>query len=195
MTDSQPASLLLDALRRLGQESRDSNEAVALFWHVAYRWLCPRLRAAGARQPADDAADIAQEVALRVVRCHATCRATQEHQAVAWVLAITRNLLADHRRRETRREATLVEYREDATIACGAVNYRVQTTCQGHASLLGLLRGDDLTVVQLRLGAQATWREIGEELGCSPAAAKRRFQRLVARLQRAALVGQRPNAP
>lgn len=194
MTDPRPDALL-GALRRLGQESGEPRETVALVWNLAYRWLCPRLRASGARQPEDDAADIAQEVTIRVLRCHSTCRAASEQQAVAWVRAITRNLLVDHRRHERRREAALATFRGEAATSNVSVDNRGPATDKGAASLLAMLRDDDLAVVQLRLGARATWREVGKVLGCSPTAAKRRFQRLLTRLRRSASSVSAPAPP
>lgn len=191
MTDPRQDALL-GALRRLGQESGEPRETVALVWNLAYRWLCPRLRANGARQPEDDAADIAQDVTIRVLRCHSTCRAASEQQAVAWVRAITRNLLVDHRRRERRREAALTTFRGEVATSSVSVDNRGPATDKAAASLLVMLRDDDSTVVQLRLGVGATWREVGKVLGCSPTAAKRRFQRLLTRLRRAVFVGRLP---
>lgn len=134
--------------------------------------------------------DVVQECLLDVLRGLHGCSANSEVELRAWARAIARRQVAILIHREwPRLESAIPIYTLNDLAESSATD-----PSPGFAALLAVLAAaaDELTPTQsrllwLRLQADATWREIGADLGITASAAKRRYQRLTASLRRRCL--------
>jgi len=115
------------------------------------------------------------------------CSASSEAELRAWTGTIARRRVANLMRRE--------EPRVGSAVPLTALRGHAETTAAdpspNRLALLAALANavSKLSPVQsrllwMRLQADATWQEVGEDLGIGAAAAKRRYQRLTVSLRR-----------
>lgn len=153
-------------------------------WGPVRRYLLKRL--GGDPGGRESAADLTQEVLLRVITHLGDLAATTDGELRAWVLAIARRRFIDHLRQRSRDPM-----RGASPLANPSEPGRPERPGPGERALYRALmraqaRLPDATaqIFWLRLVSGAPWSEIGEDLGISEGAAKRRFQRGQQRLRR-----------
>lgn len=148
----------------------------------------------------ETARDLAQEALVRIVLGLGHCRAEADTQVIAWALAIIRNLCADHFRTvrpPTFRLSQLLD--DDPRVPEDLLAVRVERTSprvgRGRRVLrrvldevLRTLPASALRLLRLRVEEDMTWNQVARELGLTRSAAKRRFQRIQARVRAAALL-------
>jgi DNA-directed RNA polymerase specialized sigma24 family protein len=127
--------------------------------------------------------DVVQEALLDVARSYHGCRAAEEREAIAWVDAIARREVASLFRREgaARLEPLGPDIQQPHL---DVIAPRWATMLQHLSSELSGLSGDAQFLLWARLLGQVTWAEAGQALGIPGSAAKRRYQRLLARLRK-----------
>lgn len=128
--------------------------------------------------------DVVQDAMVDVCAHLSRCQARSDRELSGWVRAIGQRELANLFRAEAFRRVT-IPLSEDQGAPASA-----ERSPSGPLGRLIRRRlrhiGDDAQeLLWLRLGAGATWVEVAMELGTTPSGAKRRYQRLVARLGRA----------
>lgn len=130
--------------------------------------------------------DVVQTALLNLLRSYRTCQARSEAEVRAWIHAIGRREVASLFRDESRFS------RVRATLTIGPSEWTAEHELDVEERpvirrlrfAIRPLRTDQHLLLWMRLQERATWPEIGRELGITPAGAKRRYQRLVARLRR-----------
>jgi RNA polymerase sigma-70 factor (ECF subfamily) len=158
----------------------DAGELVERYWPRAHRF------AAMVTRNDQDAGDVAQEAMERVIRNlgrYSAARGSFD----AWLWRIVVNAARDAGRASIRRAALferLVRFERDhdlddvETVALDRI---------GDAELLAAVRSlaaRPRTLIALRFGAQLTYAEIAEQLGCTEAAALMATRRALAALRR-----------
>ena len=122
------------------------------------------------------AEDAVQEALVRIVRYRGKYDPSKPFKP--WLQAIVRNTCIDMVRKRARYEELLEEYAEPGS-SCMA---RVNTAERVHAVMAGLSH-EDAHLLNLRYFAGMSFHEIAGRLGVSLDAAKKRCQRLLARLR------------
>lgn len=143
--------------------------------HLA-RTIGPDVLAYLARRitPREDAADIYQQVLtitwrkLRVVPA-------EDREALAWMLGVARRCLANHRRAGTRRSALTERLRNELTVACAEPDTGSALRAE---ELLQSMSVDDRELLTLIHWEGLTIAEAGAVIGLSPAAARKRLERV-----------------
>ncbi|MFC8503402.1 RNA polymerase sigma factor [Pedococcus sp. NPDC057267] len=153
----------------------------------------PRVLAYLARRttPAEEAADVFQEVLTTAWRRVADAPDDPDH-ALAWLLAIARRTLANHRRGQARRHDATTRLRAELAAVRGPVHEGdAGGGTGGHAAVDGVraallhLGPDDREVLALAYWDGLTGEQVAVVLGTSPASARKRLQRARERLRRA----------
>jgi RNA polymerase sigma-70 factor, ECF subfamily len=170
------------AAERSGRSRRGSGEAFAdvygeHVWHV-YGFLGYRVRS---REEAEDLTQLTFERALRAWR-----RFDPERASVrTWLLAIARNLLIDHYRRDRTSEQVPVPEGDDpaASAGLGAVGEPDLGISPELDRALGKLGKRDREVIALRFGGDLTGPEIAEMTGLSLANVQQILSRSMRRLR------------
>lgn len=132
--------------------------------------------------PVEDAADVYQEALTTAWRKVHDAPDDPEHQ-VAWVLAIARRTLANHRRASTRRLAATQRLR--AELAAGGPAGAQPFVAPGEGSgpldavhdALAALAPDDREVLTLTYWEGLTCEQVGVVLAVRPATARKRLER------------------
>ena len=151
---------------------------------IARSWCLGRLEDPGLRDLVDD---IVQETGIRIVKHVETCRASSTRELAAWVLAIA------HRESIRLLDRNWLRYR--AVLEAGgrhqveqAADAEVVSASREVGTLLSEAydrlpeRAQEL--IYLRLMEGRRWAEIGTEFDTTAGAAKRRYQRALARLKK-----------
>ncbi|MDU0313876.1 sigma-70 family RNA polymerase sigma factor [Phycicoccus sp. M110.8] len=144
----------------------------------------PRVLAYLARRttPAEDAADVLQEVLTTAWRRISDAPDDPDH-ALAWLLAIARRTLANHRRGQARRHDATARLR--AELAGGRTPLPADDPAvDGVREALGSLAADDREVLALAYWDGLTGEQVAVVLAVSPASARKRLQRARERLRR-----------
>jgi len=127
--------------------------------------------------------DVVQEAMVDVCAHLQDCRASSSSEVLGWLLAIGRREAANLFRVEgpLRNSVSL-------GASCQVADFEEPDPPSPFLRLLrrrlSHLGSDAHEVLWLRLGVNATWTEVAREIGTTPSAAKRRFQRIIARLRR-----------
>ena len=120
--------------------------------------------------------DAVQETFIRVVR-HCK-RYDPEKPFAPWFFTILRHVCADFRRKEARQLGALHRYADRGLPSFGS------EAATGRArALLECLDSSDVRLLEWRYGHGLSVAEAAGRLGCSVEAAKKRFQRIIKRLQ------------
>lgn len=130
--------------------------------------------------------DVVQEALLDIVRGYTGCRARTEAEARAWVATIARREVAMLYRREARRaqsygHLSAAENFPDTSI--DRPTPRVAQSLNSVRDATERLTDAQHHLLWTRLPTAQPWTEVGRELGITPSAAKRRYQRILGRLQ------------
>lgn len=147
----------------------------------------------------ETARDLAQEALVRIVLGLQHCRAEADTQVIAWALAIVRNLCVDHFRAvhaPTFRLSQLLD--EDLCVRGDFLLARAgraspqpgrgrRVLHQVLDEVVETLPAPALRLLRLRVEENMTWNQVASELGLTRSAAKRRFQRMQARVRDDAL--------
>jgi RNA polymerase sigma factor (sigma-70 family) len=151
---------------------------------VARSWSEGRVKDEELRDLVDD---IVQETAIRVVRHLGTCQATTPRELTSWVLSIThRESLRVLKRNWLRYRASLEYASAQRTVESSrdgkeAADRRIHDfLSEAHDRL----PADAQTLLYLKIIEGSSWEEIGNTFGTTAGAAKRRYQRALARLKR-----------
>jgi len=190
-------SRLLD-LARSGDERALNGLLAILHPHAvraAERWL--RSTELGPAEVHDTAQDVAQAALTRVMVHLMGCRAADLPRLIAWQTAIVRRLLLDLGRADERRDALFVPmervtetdlaivsapgWESDPIPPGSEVMRRVLADCWR------MLPHESALVLWCHAVLRQPWAIVAQELGTSPAAAKRRYQRACCALRRAML--------
>jgi RNA polymerase sigma factor (sigma-70 family) len=153
----------------------------------------PRVLAYLARRtsPVEDAADVYQEVLTTVWRKIHSAPDDQEH-SLAWLLAIARRTLANHRRSQARRLAATQRLRGELTAYLvaeegvggeGALGAVVDREVDAVRSALAALGEEDREVLALTYWDGLTSDQVAVVVGISAAATRKRLQRARQRLE------------
>jgi RNA polymerase sigma factor (sigma-70 family) len=149
--------------------------------HVSriYAFLAYRL---GSREDAEDLTQLTFERALKAWRRFDDRRATP----LTWLLAIARNALIDHRRRDRSGERMSLSQGEvgEGELPSGAGPDERMGPGPEIAAALGRLRNRDREVLALRFGADLAVPEIAELMGLSVANVQQILSRTLRRLRR-----------
>jgi len=169
-----------DAGDRMSEE-----RLVGVLGEMARRYLQRRL---GARVQVADLEDVAQEICLRLSRSIKSCRADSAPQLIAWVREIAANCIHDHYRTRRLVGGVLPEWLPDPRsqghdTAASPPSPLMKIVAEVEAAL----PADHQRLLYLRLMEGLTWREVGADLGINENAAKRRWQRLQARIKKQVL--------
>ena len=120
--------------------------------------------------------DAVQETFIRVVR---HCKRYDPDKPFSpWFFTILRNVCADFRRKEARHLDALHRLAE-----AGMPHPGNDATAARAGALLECLGGDDVRLLKWRYGQGLSVAESADRLGCTVEAAKKRFQRIIKRLQ------------
>jgi DNA-directed RNA polymerase specialized sigma24 family protein len=161
----------LDGLARLLEASRK----------VLLATVGPRLRGGWCE---DWTEDVVQEALVDIVRAHGDCRASSEREVVAWVRSIGRRQVAELFVKEAgRRGSSLDAVGDVAAVEACAPSPRIARALESVRAVVCTLGREHHRLLWSRVVASHTWQEVGEELGIPPTAAKRRWQRVLARLR------------
>jgi DNA-directed RNA polymerase specialized sigma24 family protein len=133
-----------------------------VFQEPVQRYLMRRL--AQCPDGHDVAGDLRQEVLLRAAGALSRCHFESEQRAVAWVLRITRHVLAER--------AALAQWQSGHHVRDAS---DLLDDVAGRA-MAGLPR-QTVELFRLRVQMGLTWPEVGVALGTTTNGAKRRFQR------------------
>lgn len=172
--------------RAVGGDEGALEEFLVRVYRIARAFVRRRLP-----RSADDTfvEDTAVETVGRVALAFTACRAGTEGGVVAWILEVARNTAIDLHRQELRRALAGALEDLDTTVCDSTPAPDILT--QSEDALLDLLAETHAALppdLQLLLWARlidgATWAEAGEDVGTTPAGAKRRYQRAQARLRR-----------
>lgn len=153
--------------------------------------------------PVEDAADVYQEVLTTVWRKIHSAPDDEEH-CLAWLLAIARRTLANHRRSQARRLAATQRLRGELTAyllaqegvgSHGALGAMVDTQVDAVRSALAGLGGDDREVLTLTYWDGLTSDQVAVVVGTSAAATRKRLQRARQRLEVALGAGESAGSP
>ncbi|GAB3440149.1 hypothetical protein GCM10027517_14360 [Phycicoccus ginsengisoli] len=143
----------------------------------------PRVLAYLARRttPAEDAADVLQEVLTTAWRRISDAPDDPDH-ALAWLLAIARRTLANHRRGQARRHDATARLRVE--LAGGPrPGAEDDAAVDGVRGALLHLGPDDREVLALAYWHGLTGEQVAVVLGTTPASARKRLQRARERLR------------
>jgi RNA polymerase sigma factor (sigma-70 family) len=177
----------------VGARSGDADaleSALALLHPVISRFLARRF--VHGADLHDFVADVAQNALIRIARSLPNCRATEAGQIRAWALEAARSAALDYLRspssgmallrRATQLDAPAAEALlwsewqrpddDDPTSASAAT-----VLCRFAVEAQSRLSTAQVQLIWSRLVDRASWAEIGEEYGTTPAGAKRRYQR------------------
>ena len=138
------------------------------------------------------AADVAADTLVRVTGSLDQCRASSDREFMAWILTIARNAALDLLRKGFIRYSAAMlldglasEHRPDDFLT------EVTPTDRAIADILAQSYGELSPASQelawLHAVQGSSWREIADALGTTQSGAKRRWQRIQARLRRAVL--------
>lgn len=151
-------------------------------------YLARRLSAR--RDARDAAADLRQEVLLRVAAALARGRFDNDRQLLGWVLTIARNVLIDHLRSEQGRCESSARRLDVLGEAASLARWRAGTEPAGPdplerlaAEAMRVLPERTRELLLLRVQLAWSWKEVGRALRTSEAGVKRRFQRAQAILR------------
>ena len=183
--------------RNLSRARTGDEEALEALLHLLRPVLLRYARAQLFLDPEaeETARDLAQEALVRIVLGLRHCRAEADNQVIAWALAIIRNLCVDYFRTAhvpTFRLSQLLDddsfVREDfLTSGAGRESPRAgpgrRVLRRVLDEVLGTLPASALRLLKLRVEEDMTWNQIACELGLTRSAAKRRFQRMQARVR------------
>lgn len=132
--------------------------------------------------------DVTLDTLIRVVRHLPGCRATTAGEYWAWVLTIARREAARTVRETYFRDVSLVAPAVLDALSAARHTEGTESVVEPLLPVLATLlaRLDDARqdLLGLRYVEQLSWDEVAEEIGTTPAAAKRRCQRLQRRLGR-----------
>lgn len=133
--------------------------------------------------------DAAIETLAHIAAAAQSCRAETDAQLVAWTLATARNAANDELRRGYLRhaaEAVAVENvaAQDGGDADAERSEAERVLMRVQQEVYDALPEDLQVLLWLHLVEGATWAEVANELGTTPAGAKRRYQRGQDRLRR-----------
>lgn len=143
------------------------------------------------------AQDVASEALIRVAEGYRSCQATTDRQLMAWTLTIARNVGLDIVRSRLVRVGALVALpHDDPRNEIPSPANRRDERSPAEDLLFHIMQeahdrlpdsAQDLLWIRFVEGAE--WAEVGSELGISSSSAKRRWQRMQARLRREILAG------
>jgi DNA-directed RNA polymerase specialized sigma24 family protein len=179
----------------------DQRAVERLLGFVRIRTVPVALRQVADQPEAEDLAqDIVQETLVRALAHLNDCRADTLGQFVSWAHAIATRVVLDERRRpfglvadvevrvnleaEHHPSVEMPTLEDDADYhGITAVTLMLAAAAGAH----GDAQGDVTDVVTVRILGGAPWSAIAADLGTTPGGAKRRFQRMIARLRRETL--------
>lgn len=179
----------------------DQRAVERLLGFVRTRTVPVALRQVADQPEAEDLAqDIVQETLVRALAHLNDCRADTLGQFVSWAHAIATRVVLDERRRpfgliadvevRVNLEAEHHPSVEMPTLEDDADYHGITAVTLMLAAAAGAHRdaqGDVTDVVTTRILGGAPWTVIAADLGTTPGGAKRRFQRMIARLRRETL--------
>ena len=147
----------------------------------------PRVLAHLARRttPAEDAADVLQEVLTTAWRRITDAPDDPDH-ALAWLLAIARRTLANHRRGQARRHDATARLRAELAgnrVTAPATTAAADDAVDSVRAALLRLGPDDREVLALAYWDGLTGEQVAVVLGVSPTSARKRLQRARERLR------------
>jgi RNA polymerase sigma-70 factor, ECF subfamily len=157
-----------------------ASELVGLYWERAYRF------AAMITRSDQESADIAQEALLRVLRYMDRFDARQG-DFESWLWRIVLNVARDAGRAAGRRQALLHRLRSAARVASPSDAEGLALRQLDDDQVLAAVRHlpkQPRTVIALRFGAGLSYREVGQHMGMSEAAALMATRRALSRLRR-----------
>lgn len=134
------------------------------------------------------AEDVTQETFLRVQE-HASSYRRNISEA-AWITAIARNLSFDHLRRRNRETTQSLEQETDgksplvAALDQQAVENTVDASNLYYLDLIAPLTPVEREIVNLRILADLSWKEIGQIMGQKSDACRKRYRRALDKLER-----------
>ena len=131
--------------------------------------------------PAEDAADVFQEVLTTAWRRIHDAPDDPDH-ALAWLLAIARRALANHRRANLRRQEATQRLR--AELAGHRQPVHEDDAVDTVRDALARLEADDREVLALTYWDGLTSEQVSVVLGTTPGSARKRLQRARERLRR-----------
>lgn len=186
MSDERVAEAsLLEALRE-AQAGDEKALGVLLerLLPVARAWCERRIMDPGLQDLVDD---IVQETGVRVVRHIGTCQAASPRELAAWVLAIAHRESLRVLKRNWLRYRAVLEFASAQQTEQRGDAERESATRHLHDLLseaYGRLPERSQTLLYLRIIESRSWEEIGTRFETTAGAAKRRYQRAMARLKR-----------
>jgi RNA polymerase sigma factor (sigma-70 family) len=134
--------------------------------------------------------DVVQEAVLDTLRAYRSCLARSEAEFRSWLHTIARRRLLQLVRSET----TACEARAQLAVEIlldqaspAFPSSQLRSKLKWLDEQLANLPPDHVTLLWAKSQSGATWKEVGATLGIPPTAAKRRYQRLIRRLRRAAV--------
>ncbi len=163
-------------------EANPSNpgELVGLYWQRAYRF------AAMITRNDQESADIAQEALLKVL-CHLDRFDAKQGSFESWLWRIVLNAARDAGRAAGRRQSLLDRMRSLGRVAAASDAEALVLRRLDDDQLLRAVRRlakQPRTVIALRFGAGLSYREIGQQIGMSEAAALMAARRALSILRR-----------
>lgn len=185
MSDQRAAeSSLLQALRDAqGGDERALGILLEHLLPIARSWCMGRLDDPGLRDLADD---IVQETGIRIARHIDQCTASSVRQLVAWVLTITHREALRMLDRDWLRHGVVLEGADRDPVTQDSAAETTSASREIGTLLADAYRGlPELgqRLIYDRLMDGLSWGEIGDGLGTTAGAAKRRYQRMLVRLR------------
>lgn len=166
----------------IGEQVAAAKQSLAAFAPLYHRYVAAIYRYILSRTGnQSEAEDLTSQVFLGALE--GLARYKHRGRLAAWLFGIARFKIADHFRaghRELPLEAARVQSKDPDPLA------RVIEVedAQQVADMLHLLADEEQELIRLRFVAELSYAEIGEIIGCSEGAAKKRLLRLLARIER-----------
>lgn len=155
-------------------------ERFAAFYRTAY---LPVLRFTVRRVSRERAEDLVSEAFIVAWRRFDDVP-DEEHRAIAWTLAVVRNLLLNEGRAEVRRRALVVRLAGEAWVAEPAGAQTGHPASDAVAQIWDRLRAEDQEVLALTYWDELTSADAATVLGISPVAVRLRLTRARRHLRR-----------
>ena len=176
---------LMQALQRAQEGDEEALGALLeRLLPLARSWCAGRLRDPGLTDLVDD---VVQETGVRIIRHIRQCRASSAGELVSWALKIAhresiRTLDRHWMRYRAILEADLAHRGHPPGVLEPPQRMRQMATLLSDA--YAQLPPGTQSLIYLKLMEGMSWAEIGAQCHCTAAAAKRRYQRALARLRR-----------
>ena len=186
MSDERVAEAALMQALQGAQEGDEEALGVLLerLLPLARSWCVGRLRDPGLTDLVDD---VVQETGVRIIRHVRKCRASSAGELVSWVLTIAHRESSRALDRHWMRYRAILEtdlvHRGDQPGDLERSKRMRQMAALLSAAYAQLPQGTQ-KLIYLRLMEGMSWAEVGLQCHCTAAAAKRRYQRALARLRK-----------